>query len=46
MATPPVPTEIEAFLREANLAVIATLSEDGSPHTVATWYLWDRVGCS
>jgi PPOX class probable F420-dependent enzyme len=42
MATPPVPAEIEAFLRAANPAVIATLSEDGSPHTVATWYLWDE----
>lgn len=41
MADPPVPAEIDAFLREANPAVIATLRDDGSPHTVATWYLWD-----
>ena len=41
MASPPVPPEIQAFLQEANPAVIATLHDDGSPHTVATWYLWD-----
>src|SRR3984957_3474955 len=41
MASPPVPPEIQAFLQEANPAVIATLRDDGSPHTVATWYLWD-----
>ena len=36
----PVPPEIEAFLREPNPAVVATLRPDGSPHTVATWYDW------
>ena len=25
----------------ANPAVVATLRPDGSPHTAATWYLWD-----
>jgi PPOX class probable F420-dependent enzyme len=38
---PPVPPEIDAFLREPNPAVIATLRPDGFPHTVATWYDWE-----
>jgi len=29
------------LLRKANPAVIATLREDGSPHTAVTWYDWD-----
>ena len=36
-----LPPEIDAFLREPNPAVIATLRPDGSPHSVATWYDWD-----
>jgi PPOX class probable F420-dependent enzyme len=38
---PPLPPEVEALLRKANPAVIATLRQDGSPHTAATWYDWD-----
>jgi len=38
---PPVPPEIDAFLRRPNPAVIATLRPDGSPHTAATWYDWE-----
>lgn len=41
MPKPPVPPELEAFLSEPNPAVIATLRSDGSPHTAATWYLWE-----
>jgi PPOX class probable F420-dependent enzyme len=41
MPAPPVPTEIDAFLREPNPAVVATLRADGSPHSVATWYDWE-----
>ena len=41
MPRPPVPPEVDAFLREPNPAVIATLRPDGSPHTVATWYDWE-----
>jgi PPOX class probable F420-dependent enzyme len=41
MPKPPVPPELDAFLREPNPAVIATLRPDGSPHTVATWYDWE-----
>jgi PPOX class probable F420-dependent enzyme len=36
-----LPTEIDELLRRPNPAVVATLRPDGSPHTVATWYLWD-----
>ena len=41
MPRPPVPPEIDEFLRKPNPAVIATLRPDGSPHTVATWYDWE-----
>jgi PPOX class probable F420-dependent enzyme len=40
MPPAPVPPDIEAFLREPNPAVVATLRPDGSPHSVATWYDW------
>jgi PPOX class probable F420-dependent enzyme len=40
MPPAPLPPELEAFLREPNPAVVATLRADGSPHTVATWYDW------
>jgi PPOX class probable F420-dependent enzyme len=41
----PVPADVEAFLRQPNAAIVASLRSDGSPHTVATWYDWrdDRV---
>jgi PPOX class probable F420-dependent enzyme len=42
MPRPPVPPEIDEFLRHPNPAVIATLRPDGSPHTVATWYDWEN----
>jgi PPOX class probable F420-dependent enzyme len=38
---PPVPPEVDAFLRKPNPSVIGTLRPDGSPHTVATWYDWE-----
>jgi PPOX class probable F420-dependent enzyme len=41
MPKPPVPPQVDAFLRAPNPAVIATLRPDGSPHTVATWYDWE-----
>ena len=37
----PLPPEVDEFLRRPNPAVVASLRPDGSPHTVATWYLWD-----
>jgi PPOX class probable F420-dependent enzyme len=36
----PVPERLDAFLRGPQPAVVATLREDGSPVSVATWYLW------
>ena len=41
MPKPPLPPEVDALLRKANPAVIATIRADGSPHTAATWYDWD-----
>jgi PPOX class probable F420-dependent enzyme len=41
MPKPPLPPEAERLLRKANPAVIATLRQDGSPHTAVTWYDWD-----
>jgi PPOX class probable F420-dependent enzyme len=41
MPEPPLPPEVDALLRNANPAVIATVRPDGSPHTAATWYDWD-----
>ena len=33
--------ELDEFLIRPNPAVIGTLRPDGSPHTAATWYIWD-----
>jgi len=44
MPKPPIPDELQALLREPNPAVIATLTPDGAPHSVATWYLWEPDG--
>jgi PPOX class probable F420-dependent enzyme len=41
MPKPPIPQELELFLAQPHPAVIATLRPDGSPNTVATWYLWE-----
>jgi PPOX class probable F420-dependent enzyme len=41
MPVPPLPDELQALLREPHPAVMATLKPDGSPVTVATWYLWE-----
>ena len=41
MPRPPLPAEVDEFLRRPNPAVVATVRPDGSPHTAATWYLWD-----
>lgn len=42
MPKPPVPREIDDYLAQPNPAVIATVQPDGSPNTVATWYLWEN----
>ncbi len=41
MPKPPLPDELQALLREPNPAVMASLQPDGSPLSVATWYLWE-----
>jgi PPOX class probable F420-dependent enzyme len=41
MPKPPLPSEHEEFLRRPNPSVIASVRPDGSPHTAATWYLWE-----
>jgi PPOX class probable F420-dependent enzyme len=40
---PPLPLspEVDELLRRPNPAVVATVRPDGSPHSVATWYIWD-----
>ncbi|WP_370619737.1 PPOX class F420-dependent oxidoreductase [Mumia sp. Pv 4-285] len=41
MSRPPLPDDAVALLRRPNPAVIATVRQDGSPVTTATWYLWE-----
>ncbi|NED94066.1 PPOX class F420-dependent oxidoreductase [Phytoactinopolyspora alkaliphila] len=41
MQRPPIPAELAELLRKPNPAVMATVRPDGTPVTVATWYLWD-----
>jgi PPOX class probable F420-dependent enzyme len=41
MPKPPLPPKLEEFLKQPNPSVIASLRPDGSPHTAATWYLWE-----
>lgn len=41
MPKPPLPAKLEELLAQPNPAVIATIREDGSPHTAATWYDWE-----
>jgi PPOX class probable F420-dependent enzyme len=36
----PLPPEIDAFLAEPNMAVIATARADGAPYSAPTWYDW------
>ena len=42
MPKPPLPDELQALLTEPHPAVIATLKPDGSPLSVATWYLFEN----
>ena len=41
MPRPPLPPALIEFLAAPNPAVIATVRPDGTPHSVATWYLWE-----
>jgi len=42
MPKSPLPPELDEFLSQPNPSVIATPQPDGSPHTAATWYLWEN----
>jgi PPOX class probable F420-dependent enzyme len=37
----PLAPQVDELLARPNPAVIATLRADGSPRSVATWYVWD-----
>src|SRR5882672_2184033 len=41
MPKPPLPPKLDEFPKQPNPSVIASLRPDGSPHTAATWYLWE-----
>jgi PPOX class probable F420-dependent enzyme len=41
MPTPPLPPELQDVLAKPNPAVIGTVTPEGKPITVATWYLWE-----
>jgi PPOX class probable F420-dependent enzyme len=42
MPKPPLPEELQALLTQPHPAVMASLKPDGSPLTVATWYLFEN----
>ncbi|APU16402.1 MULTISPECIES: PPOX class F420-dependent oxidoreductase [Actinoalloteichus] len=42
MAAEPLPPHVIALLEGANPAVMATLRSDGTPVSVATWYLFEK----
>lgn len=41
VAKPPVPADVVELLKKPNPAVMATVRSDGTPVSVATWYLWE-----
>ena len=41
MPKPPLPDEVAQLLARPNPSVITSLRPDGSPVSVATWYLWE-----
>jgi PPOX class probable F420-dependent enzyme len=41
MPKPPLPDELQELLAKPNPSVIGTVTPDGSPNTVATWYVWE-----
>lgn len=41
MPKPPLPEELQALLSQPHPAVMASLKPDGSPLSVATWYLFE-----
>jgi PPOX class probable F420-dependent enzyme len=41
MPKPPLPQHMQDVLTRPNPAIIGTVRPDGTPNTVATWYLWE-----
>jgi PPOX class probable F420-dependent enzyme len=41
MPTPPLPAELQQVLTKPNPSIIGTVTPEGAPNTVATWYLWE-----
>jgi PPOX class probable F420-dependent enzyme len=41
VAKPPIPADVVELLKKPNPAVMATVRSDGTPVSVATWYLWE-----
>nr|WP_211658673.1 TIGR03618 family F420-dependent PPOX class oxidoreductase [Phytoactinopolyspora halophila] len=42
VANPPIPEHLVEILKRPNPAVMGTVRPDGTPVTVATWYLWEE----
>ncbi|MEQ4208958.1 PPOX class F420-dependent oxidoreductase [Actinopolymorpha sp. B9G3] len=42
MPKPPLSPDVIELLKQPNPAVMATVRPDGTPVSVATWYLWDE----
>jgi PPOX class probable F420-dependent enzyme len=42
MPKPPLPDELQEVLARPNPSVMASVRPDGSPHSTATWYLWEE----
>jgi PPOX class probable F420-dependent enzyme len=42
MPKAPLPPQLQEVLAKPNPAVIGTVRPDGTPNTVATWYLWEN----
>ena len=40
MPSAPVSPEVAELLGKANPAVVASIRPDGTPHSAATWYVW------
>jgi PPOX class probable F420-dependent enzyme len=41
MPKPPLPDELQRVLANPNPSIIGSVTPDGAPNTVATWYLWE-----
>jgi PPOX class probable F420-dependent enzyme len=41
MPKPPLPDEHQSVLANPNPSIIGSVTPEGAPNTVATWYLWE-----